>query len=290
MRDVRVLRAADAGSDHHPVLCKMPVKLRRTQKEKGVKLFDSERLRNQDIKEKFTLELSNRFQILGDLSTEDIEDVCSNVHEVFLDTSKKVLGYRKGQKKKEWISETTWQLVEERRTTKQCMLTGSEAVRKTASEAYRVKDKAVKKSARKDKRDYTDSLATEAQTAAEKGDTRTVYRITKSLSGGSSRKTTAVKDKNGEMLMKDEDQLNRWAEHFKEVLNRPDPEEEASIEETGQLIEMKRGHITQQEIMEAIRQTKSNKAPGEDKKTYMLKANALKDDNQLNRPRGRSKC
>nr|KAG5704231.1 hypothetical protein BaRGS_012519 [Batillaria attramentaria] len=27
--------------------------------------------------------------------------------------------------------------------------------------------------------------------------------------------------------MKEEDQLNRWTEHFKEILNRPDPEEGA---------------------------------------------------------------
>ena len=39
--------------------------------------------------------------------------------------------------------------------------------------------------------------------------------------------------KEGKVLSKDEDQLNRWAEHFKETLNRPDPDEEALVEKTG---------------------------------------------------------
>ena len=105
------------------------------------------------------------------------------------------------------------------------------------------------------------------------GDTRTVYRITKSLTGGFTNKTTAVRDRNGKVLMKTEDQLHRWAEHFKETLNRPDPEEEATIEDTGFHVEMKQGRVTQEEIKEALRHTKGNRAPGEDRITAdMLKA------------------
>jgi len=113
----------------------------------------------------------------------------------------------------------------------------------------------------------------EAQHAAEKGDSRTVYKITKTLTGGFTNSSTIVKDKNGNALTKNEEQLERWAEHFEEILNRPDPEEEAAVEDMGFHIEMKRGSITQHEIIEAIKQTKGNKAPGEDKITSdMLKA------------------
>jgi len=117
-----------------------------------------------------------------------------------------------------------------------------------------------------------DKLAAEAQEAAGRGDTRTVYKMTKTLTGGFTSKTTVVKDKDGNVLMKAEDQLNRWAEHFKEILNRPNPEEEAIIADTDFTLEMKRGRITQEEIKIAIQQTKSNRAPGEDRVTAdMLK-------------------
>ena len=82
-----------------------------------------------------------------------------------------------------------------------------------------------------------------------------------------------MKDKDGKVLTKEQDQLDRWAEHFRETLNRPDPDVEAAIEDMGFQIEMTRGNITQQEIKRAIRQTKGNRAPGEDRVTAdMLKA------------------
>ena len=209
---------------------------------------------------------------MENVPADDISSLCHRVQTTFLDTSREVLGYRK-QQKKEWISDTTWQLIDDRKAAKQLMLTAQDGEKAAATDNYREKNRAVKRSARNDKREYMDSLATEAQTAADKGDTRTVYKITKTLTGGFTNKTTVVKDKNGQVLMREEDQLNRWAEHFKETLNRPDPEEEATIEDTGFVIEMKRGVITQQEIREAIKQTKSNRAPGEDKITAdMLKA------------------
>ena len=272
MKDVRAVRGADAGSDHHLVLCKLQLKLKRTKRQNNEQLFDSGRLKDPVVKAQFIVELTNKFKILEDAPADDINAICNNVQRTFNDTSKDILGYRK-REKKEWISENTWQLIEDRRMEKQRMLVGSEEDRAAAAARYREKNIAVKKSARKDKRDYTENLAKEAQSAAERGDTRTVYKITKTLSGGFTSKTTVVKDKEDKVLMKEEDQLNRWAEHFKETLNRPDPEEEAVIEDTGFYIETKRGCITQQEIQEAIRQTKGNRAPGEDRITAdMLKA------------------
>ena len=113
------------------------------------------------------------------------------------------------------------------------MLNGTEDQKAAAIEAYRERNREVKRSSRRDKREYTNSLAAEAQSAAERGDTRTVYKITKTLTGGFTSKTTVVKDKDGKVLTKEQDQLDRWAEHFRKTLNRPDPDVEAAIEDMG---------------------------------------------------------
>ena len=272
MKDVRAIRGADISSDHHLLLCRLQLKLKRVQKKKNDQLFDSRKLSNEAIKHQFAIELSNRFEVLNSTPVDDINALCDNAQKAFTNASEAVLGYRRGERKT-WISDPTWQLVEERKRIKLSMLNGSDQESQAAAYEYREKDKEVKKSARTDKRQFAENLAAEAQAAAERGDTGTVYRITKTLTGGFSRKSTIVKDRHGKVLTKDEDQLNRWAEHFKETLNRPDPDEEATIEDMGFQLEMKRGPITQQEIVDAIRQTRSNKAPGEDRITSdMLKA------------------
>ena len=74
-------------------------------------------------------------------------------------------------------------------------------------------------------------------------------------------------------ICREEDQCTRWAEHFKEILNRPDPDHLPDIGQPARELEMNRGPITCKEIQDAIVKSKSNRAPGEDRVTIdMLKA------------------
>ena len=57
----------------------------------------------------------------------------------------------------------------------------------------------MKRSARKDKRNFIETRAEEAEKAAKKGDLNTVYKITKELSGKASQ-VPPVKNKNGKLL------------------------------------------------------------------------------------------
>ena len=271
LRDVMAIRGADARSDLHLMLGKLLLKLRSARGRNSEPLYDSGKLRDPVVKNQFVMELNNRFQVLEDLPA-DINALYETVQGTFLTTNEDILGHKR-RERKEWISNTTWRLIEARRTENHRMLNGTEDQKAAAVEAYRERNREVKRSSQRDKREYTNSLAAEAQSAAERGDTRTVYKITKTLTGGFTSKTTVVKDKDGKVLTKEQDQLDRWEEHFRETLNRPDPDVEAAIEDMGFQMEMTRGNITQQETERAIRQTKGNRAPGEDRVTAdMLKA------------------
>ncbi|XP_068739101.1 uncharacterized protein [Montipora capricornis] len=182
------------------------------------------------------------------------------------------------KQRKDWVSEGTWQKIEERKTTKQQLLAAAgqpaDAVDETV-EKYRTLDKEVKKSARQDKRRFVEDLCKEAQDAAARRDTRTVYKIAKVLTGSFTNRSSVVKNKQGNVLSKEEELMTRWAEHFQEVLNRDEPAETLDFDnaEPQQSIEMKEGKITVEEIASAIKQTKGNRAPGEDRVTAdMLKA------------------
>ena len=61
-----------------------------------------------------------------------------------------------------------------------------------------------------DKRNYINGLAKEAEQAADSGNTRQLYDTTRKLGR-----------KQGRNITGNEQQLNRWTEHFEELLNRP---------------------------------------------------------------------
>ncbi|XP_039403554.1 uncharacterized protein LOC120409474, partial [Mauremys reevesii] len=163
--DTRVSRSADVGGDHHRVLSKLQIKLRKMKKVYGQQIFDSRKLKEPSVKAQFILELSKKFQLLNDLRTGNINTICDNVEKVYVEASKTVLGYKR-REWKVWISDHTYKLIEERKIAKLRMLTGSGEQQKAANEEYREKNKAVKRSVRKDKRDYITSLSREAQSAA----------------------------------------------------------------------------------------------------------------------------
>ena len=59
---------------------------------------------------------------------------------------------------------------------------------------------------------------------------KTLYNITKILSRRKTVKTKPVKDKDGKLLIKLNEQMERWNEHFKSVLNRPEPDHPVTLE------------------------------------------------------------
>ncbi|VDI07730.1 Hypothetical predicted protein [Mytilus galloprovincialis] len=90
-------------------------------------------------------------------------------------------------------------------------------------------NKDVKKATRKDKKDFIEGLALEAKKAASKQRMGDLYQITKKLCGQKRNTNMPLKDKQGNLITSEKEQENRWNEHFKEVLNRPEPETTANI-------------------------------------------------------------
>ena len=101
-----------------------------------------------------------------------------------------------------------------------------------------------------------------------------MYKITRELTSSRTASCSVIKDKDGKHLVTEDEQRTRWAEHFNTILNRPEPETQAEIRcSSTREFEMNKRPITCTEIEEAIKETKGNRAPGEDKITAdMLKA------------------
>ena len=127
-----------------------------------------------------------------------------------------------------------------------------------------------------DRRAYVDKLAGKAETAAQKSELTTVYRITKQLCRHTKVAASIVKDKNGNVLTTEHMQTKRWAEHFTEVLNTEAPTITADPPAPIDDLDIATGVPTLQEVTNAIKQMKTGKSPGIDNiciellKTYVI--------------------
>ncbi|CAG2203759.1 unnamed protein product [Mytilus edulis] len=109
----------------------------------------------------------NRFPAISDLDIEenDINNTWEQTKNVILETCEETLGYMQ-YKRKNWMSDNTWVKVEERRIAKEKVLNATTRQQKRQTQdLYIEKDKEVKKNCKKDKRNYVEQLAQEAEIA-----------------------------------------------------------------------------------------------------------------------------
>ncbi|GFR97313.1 craniofacial development protein 2 [Elysia marginata] len=148
------------------------------------------------------------------------------------DKAKETLGYRK-TKKTEWITPGTWRAIEDRKQIKKKILdTKSTRLKERFCAQYKEKDIEVKRSACKDQRNYKETFAQVAQNAAELGDMKSVYAITKKLRRDRGiNQEIPVKAEVGTNITDEKRKLERWKEHFEKILNRFEPTTFADIPE-----------------------------------------------------------
>ena len=135
MQDVRVQRGADAASDHHLVLARMKVKLKKREVKK-----------------------STRTQY-------NVDFLKDRIKEMWTSTCSEVLGKKKYQQK-DWISADTLNKVQVRKEKKGAINNSrTRAAKATAQEEYTEANRAVKNSVKTDKANFIEDLAKEAEDA-----------------------------------------------------------------------------------------------------------------------------
>ena len=280
--DVKVKRGADVGSDHQLVIAKVKLKLRRSQNKTDMQRgYNVQKLTDPHTKLTFITQVRNRFQALQSLSSDDesnnINSYYENVKVAYQQSAEKCLGFRDKKKTKEWITPTTWCAIDQRRKIKNQMnSTRSTRLQEKYKYQYKEANKAVKKMVRADKRAFVEELANEAESAAAKGEQGQLYKITRQICGKfHSSPNAPIKDKQGKLLTNEAEQNKRWAEHFSEILNREPPLEEAVIPDVQTELDINVEPPTKEEIVNAIKSLKNNKAPGSDNlNTELFKSDA----------------
>ncbi|CAH8530029.1 unnamed protein product [Schistosoma rodhaini] len=282
MEDVRTRRGADIASDHHLVVAKMRLKLKKhwTTGQTALQRFNTAFLRDNDKLQEFKITLNNRFQALQDLLNEQdttMEDNWKGIKEALTSTCQEVLCPKKHHHK-EWISMGTLDKIQERKNKKLAINNSRTRAGKVKAQAdYSEANREVKKSIKADKQKYMGELETAAEIATREGNMRQLYDTTKKLAGRYSKPERPVKDKEGKTITEIQEQRKRWAEYFEELLNRPSPLNPSNIEAAHTDLPINVTPPTIEEVKMAIRQIKSGKAAGPD----TIPAEALKSDIEI---------
>ena len=210
MLDVRVMRGADANSDHHLMCAKLWVRLCRdiNQRRSHRKAYNTTRLKYPHINKTFQLEIRSRFQLLT-TQENTIDQEWETMKNIYNESAKKTVGFKQ-REHKDWLRADTYRVIDERRKIKEEIgKTNSERVKEMKREQYRRKDQEVKSKARADKRKHLDDIANKVEEAAKKKQLSELYTLTRQLSNQRKSRGVGIRSKDGNLQTNEDQVLER---------------------------------------------------------------------------------
>ncbi len=226
IQDARVFRGADINSDHRLVVANLKLKLKRASPRGNIEpRFNTDLLRNEEVAGNFLSVIGGKFNVLlNEMDTdtdESAEDMVQNEWSRFSTDvaacASEVLGEQKPHRFQPWVSTATEQLVD----LKQSAFVQSQTLPSRATRRqYRKLVNETKASVRADRSRWWREQAEDIQKDADMHMSKSFYHKLRRLTKGfSSADLGHIKDKEGNLLDDEVAKLNRWAEHFSNVLN-----------------------------------------------------------------------
>ena len=225
----------------------------------------------EETKNRFQLTISNKCQVLASLQEKEehlsegkeqtaVNQLWQGIKDAWRETCEETLG-RKSKQHRVYASVETLNKIVVRKKAKEVLNHSKMRVRKADARAkYSESNKEVKRSIRKDRRNFVDSLAKQAEELAGKGDMKKLYSITRTLAGVKKIPDRPFRAKSGELPTDQEEQRKRWADHFRKLLKRPPPSEIPEIAPADTLLEVNESKKGKEEV----RHLKNGKAAGPD--------------------------
>lgn len=270
IKDVHHTRAmcgACTWSDHKLVKCKLALSAKAPQhrhRQKPQRKFDVSKLNCADVRSI----LATRFQQA--FETIDTHQTAMASWDAFKDVTLKVaedvLGFPV-RKHRDWFDENNTLI---KPLLDQLHDLHTEAISDSSNaakaDAYRACKQLVQHQLRCMQNTWWQTLAAEIQGAADRRDFKAFYQGLKAVHGPVYKASPSVKSKDGILLTEPAKVLDRWAEHFKGVLNQDSEFDMSVLEEIPQwdVNESLDSLPTLEEVSDSIKQLTSGKSPGED--------------------------
>jgi len=271
-RDVLITKAmcgAECWTDHRLVICKARIHIlprRRPQGKKVIKRLNINKLKINGSASELASELDNKLADLQ-LNTPDIETNWTNFKEIVHATALEVLGPTT-KKHQDWFDENDEEisaLMQEKIKLYAIHQQDPQSVSK--KDAFTNIRRTIQTKLRDMMDNWMKEKAAEIQKFADMHDSKRFYDSLKALYGPQASGTSPLLSADGSTLLTDREQiLDRWAEHFNSVLNRPSTINDEAITRLPQ-VEINKGlddPPSATEVEKAIKQLSCGKAPGSD--------------------------
>ncbi|XP_072036823.1 uncharacterized protein [Amphiura filiformis] len=210
----------------------------------------------------YQVTIGGKFNPLIELPDTDIEteELWQNIKSGFNETADKVLGAKKPQRQKPWLTAEVLKLTEERSKVKQERLKDN-----SKKPRYNFLNREIKRKCKECKEVWLQNLCKDVEHANDAKKTKEVYTTIKTITGSKSTRMRGVKDKGGEVLTDDKKIKDRWKENYEELYNQPIPSDTSILQSLPSTsTEDIEPHILKSEVELAIKRLKGNKAAGED--------------------------
>ena len=272
-QDVRVTRAmcgADCWTDHRLIVSKFRLRIlpmRRPQGQKSAKRLDVTKLRSSKTAEQFAEDLKGKLLQTRQVDQTNVEEQWAAFRDTVYSTALEHLG-PSTRKNQDWFDENE-EGIQALITEKHQLFRAHQS--DPSSQAKKDAFAAVRRKVQKKLREMQDSWfskkADEIQGYADSHDAKRFYSALKAVYGPQSSGSPPLLNADGTKLLTEKNQiLQRWAEHFNSVLNRPADINNEAIACLPQvdINEDLDTPPTEDEVKKAIGQLTNGKAPGPD--------------------------
>ncbi|BHF71520.1 hypothetical protein SprV_0401457800 [Sparganum proliferum] len=258
VHDSRSMRGAETGnaygSDHVLVRTRLKVHLSSAPKMPRPRRLDVAKIRQASTAEALSREIRTCFTTRAD---GEVSNQWSSLKTSVYGAAEKILGYTQ-RRRSDWISGRTLQLSAQ-----------TARARFRNDDYFRQLRKMTAKSARDDRKQYWAEIATSMEQASNVGDTRKLYQLIRQVSSKPSTLRDSVRDVNGGFIADNSAKVERWREHFEHHLNCDTQPTSPLLSSSAEFPLSPTYAVpcdppSEEEIVDAIRKLRNNKAPGED--------------------------